>query len=150
MPASRPTEDREADEDGAERDRYEGNIVGHLTACALTNLVEAQDLVLDRAVVEVEAAHTQEDPTREWSTRPTSELGPPHQQDDKAPYEDRRRHGVEDAVGDQRRRTRRPVIEMMPPKQLMQDDLVECAGDAYSDHQSRQCNARKGCRVAAR
>ena len=79
MPASRPTEDREADEDGAERDRYEGNIVGHLTARAFTNLVEAQDLVLDRAVVEVEAAGTQEDPTPEWSTPSTSELEPPLQ-----------------------------------------------------------------------
>ena len=136
------TEDHETDQEGGEGDPDEGEVVGKQVTRTFTDLVQAEDLVLDRAVVEVEAAQAHEDPTRQGSAAIPSQLRPPLQEDDQARDEQSRRNSVKDAVGNGPNRTRRPIVEVVPAEKLMQDDLVERPRDAGADQQTRQSGAR--------
>ena len=98
----------------------------------LADLVEAEELVLDGAVVEVEAAGAQEDAGEGeagWVGAGAAALD----QLDDADDQDGGAEQVEQAVGDEADGGGRAVVEVVPGQELVQDDLVEGAGDADAD-----------------
>src|SRR5829696_4637306 len=108
---------------------------------------EAEELVLDGAVVEVEAAGAEEDAGKGdagWVGSGAAAFD----QLDEADDQDGGAEEVEEAVGDEAGGEGRAVVEVVPGEELVEDDLVEGAGEADADQdawpeQGRAAGARR-------
>src|SRR4029450_12228377 len=117
---------------GAGVEGEERQVVGEVVGGAFADLVEAEELVLDGAVVEVEAAHAQED-AGEGDPGLVRCGSAAFDQLDEADDQDGGAEEVEEAVGDEADRRGRAVVEVVPAKELVEDDLVERSGEADAD-----------------
>jgi hypothetical protein len=129
-------EEEGAGEDGGGGDGEEGEVVGEVVGNAFADLVEAEELVLDGAVVEVEGARPEED-AGEGDAGPVLGGSAAFDQLDEADDQDDGAEEVEQAVGDEAGRWGRAVVEVVPAEELVEDDLVQGAGEADADQGGR-------------
>src|SRR5215213_6118626 len=129
--ASAAQEEGAGEGDGS-GDGEEGEVVGEVVGDAFADLVEAEELVLDGAVVEVEAASAQED-AGEGDAGWVGGGAAAFDQLDEADDQDGGAEEVEEAVGDQAHGGGRAIVEVVPGEELVEDDLVEGAGEADAD-----------------
>ena len=133
--------DLAAEEEGAGEgdgggDGQEGEVIGEVVGNALADLVEAEELVLDGAVVEVEGAGAEEDAAEGdagWVPGGSAAFD----QLDEADDQDDGAEEVEQAVGDQAGGGGRAVVEVVPGEELVEDDLVEGASETDADQDGR-------------
>jgi hypothetical protein len=117
-------------------DGQEPQVVREVAGDAFADLVEAEELVLDGAVVEVEGAGAEEDAGEGdagsvlGGSAAFDELDEADDQDDGA-------EEVEQAVGDEPGRRGRAVVEVVPAEELVEDDLVQGAGETDADQDGR-------------
>src|SRR5215216_5899602 len=106
-------EEEGAGEDGGGGDGQEHQVVGEVAGGAFADLVEAEELVLNGAVVEVEAAGAEEDAGEGdpgWVGGGVAAFD----QLDEADDQDGRAEQVEQAVGDEANGGGRAVVEVVP------------------------------------
>src|SRR5215217_5605553 len=120
-----------AEQEGA-GDGEECQVVGEVVGGVGADLVEAEELVLDGAVVEVEAAGAEEDAGEGEAGWVGGGVAAFDQLDD-ADDEDDGAEDVEQAVGDEADGGGGAVVEVVPGEELVEDDLVEGAGEADAD-----------------
>jgi hypothetical protein len=120
----------------------------------LVHVVEAEDLVVDRALHEVEEPEAEEDRARQELARPADMRVPPGAPEDHeardgedvgAGVEDAVPEGVDLQVLDGVRRIARARDEMVPLQQLVQHDAVEEPAEAEAQQDAG--GDRKGARV---
>ena len=98
----------------------------------VADLVQPPPLVLDRAVVELEAAESEQEaapPVQLRPGQPAAQVG----KEDEPNHEREPAASVEDPVRDQPPGRRRFVVEVVPVEDLVEDGLVDESGDADAD-----------------
>jgi hypothetical protein len=119
-PRAQPEQAHEEDDD---RRADPHRVVGQQVH-PVPDLVDAQDLVVDHAVEELEGAHTRchrRGPPAPRHLSPTSDV----RQQEQRPDRDEPAEGVEDAVGRQRDLRRRQVVEVVPLQTQVEDEQVD-------------------------
>jgi hypothetical protein len=127
-----PPNEREANGENDECPADECEVVRRLVADALPNLVQTQNLVLNRSVIQIEGARPHEDA----STRPSPVERPqsPRPPQEQASDNDRAgRHEVKQSVGDKRNGYVRAVVEVVPTQELVKDHLVKGSGKSNAE-----------------
>jgi hypothetical protein len=130
-----PPHERKAHGENEEGPADECQVVWCIAADALANLMQPQDLVLNRSVIQIEGARPNEDA----STRPSPVQRPqsPRPPQEHASDDDRTgRHEVKQSVGNERNGYVRAVVEVMPTEELVEDHLVKRSGKSNPEQPS--------------